>query len=70
MAVNGRALVSAVLIAVALALFAPAFADAATGASFDDWKYGGEVQMVFEYVPLLLGAAALVILASPFLDRT
>jgi hypothetical protein len=61
---SGRSLVSAVLIAVALVLFAPVFADAAGLAGY---RYGAQLELLFgTAAPVLLaaGGAAVLLLAA------
>jgi hypothetical protein len=60
---SGRSLVSAVLIAVALVLFAPVFVDAA---GFAGYQYGAQLETLFDAVPTLLavGAAAVLLFAA------
>jgi hypothetical protein len=67
MAPSGRTVASAALIGTAALLFVPVFADAAAGIPAEGYGFGGQLETIFEYVPLLLAAAGVGALLAPLL---
>jgi len=61
--------ISAVLLAVAVVLFTPAFSQAATEFSGSGWVYAPYVATVLHYLPMILIAAAALVLVSPMSGR-
>ena len=67
MALTGRSVATASLLAVGAALFVPAFSDAAAGLSTGGWKYGPYLQTVVDQFPLVVGLLALIALGGVLL---
>jgi len=59
---SGATVVSALLIAVAFALFVPILFRAAAAANTSGYKYGGSLSLVLENIPVVVAAGVLLIL--------
>lgn len=65
---TGQKVVSTLLLALAVVLFLPAFLDAPAELPDTGWQYAPFVELILENIPILLAAAAVLVLAAP-LDR-
>lgn len=64
MSSSGKSLVSALILAVAVALMAPVFIEAGGPVEESSWQYAEYFGVLTEYMPLLLVAGAALLLAD------
>jgi len=61
---GARGLVSAVVLAVAAALFVPVFFEAAAGIELGSWAYAAEADLILSNIPVVLAAGVLLVLVT------
>lgn len=62
---TARVIMSTAIIGAALAMFAPAFADASASMDYGSFKYGDQLKVIVDNMALILLVIALAVLAAP-----